>query len=183
MKQVVFAEPTNRPARELGADAMEQLAYQAESATWRNAYLQGASELRNGTPNIPGFSTANADTLKAISNEQVFELLGIRLNADKAEGKRFVINWSFTDSKQQLALTLENSALTYVSGKQALSADTTVSLARSTLDAVLLQQTTLADAAKAGLATIEGDAAKLDDLLSMLDTFKVMFEVVEPKPN
>jgi alkyl sulfatase BDS1-like metallo-beta-lactamase superfamily hydrolase len=64
MKQVVFAEPTNRPARELGADAMEQLAYQAESATWRNAYLQGASELRNGTPNIPGFSTANAEHLE-----------------------------------------------------------------------------------------------------------------------
>jgi alkyl sulfatase BDS1-like metallo-beta-lactamase superfamily hydrolase len=181
MKQVVFAEPTNRAARELGADAMEQLAYQAESATWRNAYLQGASELRNGTPNIPGFSTANADTLKAISNAQVFDLLGTRLNADKAEGKRFVINWSFTDSKQQLALTLENSALTYVSGKQALSADTTISLARSTLDEILMQQTTLAGAAKAGLATIEGDAAKLDELLSMLDTFKVMFEIVEPK--
>ena len=76
MKQVVYADPANRTARELGADALEQLGYQAESATWRNAYLQGASELRNGTPNIPGFSTANPDTLRAISNEQVFEPAG-----------------------------------------------------------------------------------------------------------
>ena len=38
MSQVVFAEPDNRAARELGADALEQLGYQSESATWRNAY-------------------------------------------------------------------------------------------------------------------------------------------------
>jgi len=182
MKQVVFAEPSNRAARELGADALEQLGYQAESATWRNAYLQGASELRNGMPNIPGFSTANPDTLKAISNEQVFDLLGVRLNAQKAEGKRFVINWNFTDSKQQLAMTLEDSALTYVAGKQAADADATISLPRSTLDAVMLQKTTFADAARSGLATIAGNAARLDEFTSMLDTFKVMFEVVEPKP-
>jgi alkyl sulfatase BDS1-like metallo-beta-lactamase superfamily hydrolase len=34
---------------------------------------------------------------------------------------------------------------------------------------------------KAGLVKIDGDGRKLDDLLAMLDTFKVMFEVVEPK--
>src|SRR6266851_2108648 len=48
MNQVVFADPANRAARELGADALEQLGFQAEAATWRNAYLVGAMELRNG---------------------------------------------------------------------------------------------------------------------------------------
>ncbi|MEL6893882.1 MAG: alkyl sulfatase dimerization domain-containing protein, partial [Actinomycetota bacterium] len=43
---VVFDDPENRAARSLGAEAMEQLGYQAESATWRNAYLMGAFELR-----------------------------------------------------------------------------------------------------------------------------------------
>ena len=104
----------------------------------------------------------------------------MRLNAEKAEGKHFVINWTFTDLKQQFAMTLENSALTYVSGKQAADADSTISLPRNTLDAVMLQKTTFADAAKAGL--ISGDAARQSTIsLSMLDTFKVMFEVVEPK--
>jgi alkyl sulfatase BDS1-like metallo-beta-lactamase superfamily hydrolase len=42
LNQVVFADPTNRQARELAADALEQLGYQAEAATWRNAYLMGA---------------------------------------------------------------------------------------------------------------------------------------------
>jgi alkyl sulfatase BDS1-like metallo-beta-lactamase superfamily hydrolase len=183
MNQVVFADPANRAARELGADALEQLGYQAEAGTWRNAYLVGAMELRNGVPRIPGNNTANADTLKALSNEMFFDFLGVRLNAAKAEGKTMVINWYFTDSKQRIALNLDNSALTYVAGKQAPNADATVTLARGTLDAVTLQRTTFADAVKAGLAKIDGDPSKLDDLMSMLDTFKVMFEVVEPKPS
>jgi len=183
MNQVVFADPANRAARELGADAQEQLGFQAEAGTWRNAYLVGAMELRNGVPKIPGNNTANADTLKALNNEMFFDFLGVRLNAAKAEGKTMVINWSFTDSNQRIALNLDNSALTYVAGKQAPNADATVTLARGTLDAVTQQRTTFADAVKAGLVKIDGDPRKLDELMSMLDTFKVMFEVVEPKPS
>ena len=183
MNQVVFADPANRAARELGADALEQLGFQAEAATWRNAYLVGAMELRNGVPKILGNNTANADTLKALNNEMLFDFLGVRLNAAKAEGKTMVINWSFTDSNQRIALNLDNSALTYVAGKQAPNADATVTLARGTLDAVTQQRTTFADAVKAGLVKIDGDPRKLDELMSMLDTFKVMFEVVEPKPS
>ena len=183
MNQVVFADPGNRAARELGADALEQLGFQAEAATWRNAYLVGAMELRNGVPKILGNNTANADTLKALNNEMFFDFLGVRLNAARAEGKTMVINWSFTDSNQRIALNLDNSALTYVAGKQAPNADATVTLERGTLDAVVLQRTTFADAVKAGLVKVEGDPRKLDELMSMLDSFKVMFEVVEPKPN
>jgi alkyl sulfatase BDS1-like metallo-beta-lactamase superfamily hydrolase len=181
MNQVVFADPTNRSARELGADALEQLGYQAEAATWRNAYLVGAMELRNGVPKVPGISTANADTLKAISNELFFDFMGVRLNAAKAEGKIMVINWNFTDSRQRFALTLENSALTYVKGKQAPNANATITLTRAALDAITLQKTTFPDALQAGLVKVDGDPRKLGELLAMLDTFNVMFEIVEPR--
>jgi alkyl sulfatase BDS1-like metallo-beta-lactamase superfamily hydrolase len=181
MNQVVFADPANRAARELGADALEQLGFQAEAGPWRNAYLVGAAELRNGVPKISGISSVNADTLRAVSNELFFDFLGVRLNAAKAEGKTMVINWNFTDSKQQFVLTLENSALTYMAGRQAARADATVTLARGTLDAVTLQQTTFPEAVKAGLIKIDGDPGKLGELLYMLDTFNLMFEVVEPK--
>ena len=184
MNQVVFADPTNRTARELGADALEQLGFQAEAGTWRNAYLVGAMELRNGMPKVPGGNLAVADTLmSALSNELLFDYLGIRLNATKAEGKTFVINCMFTDSKQQFVLNLENSALTYVKGKQASNADATITLARDVLDAVILQRATFADAVKAGQIKVDGDPSKPEDLLSMLDTFQTMFEVVEPKPS
>ena len=184
MNQVVFADPANRTARELGADALEQLGFQAEAGTWRNAYLVGAMELRNGMPKVPAGNLAVADALmSALSNELFFDYLGVRLNATKAEGKTFVINCMFTDSKQQFVLNLENSALTYVKGKQATNADATIALARDTLDAVILRRTTFADAVKAGLIKVDGDPGKPADLLSMLDTFQTMFEVVEPKPT
>jgi alkyl sulfatase BDS1-like metallo-beta-lactamase superfamily hydrolase len=184
MNMVVFADPPNRAARELGADAMEQLGFQAEAGTWRNAYLVGAMELRNGLPQLPaagGGGTVSPETLRAISNEQLFDYLGVRLNADKAEGKTMLINWSFADSKQQFALTLENSALTWMPDKRAANADASVTLPREALDAVLLQQTTLAEAIRVGKISIEGDAARLQELFAMFDTFTRAFPVIEPK--
>lgn len=180
MSQVVYADPSNRAARELGADALEQLGYQSEAGTWRSAYLVGAMELRNGVPKIPSGGTANADTLKAVSNDLFFDYLGVRLDAAKAEGKRLVINWNFTDSKQQFVLTLENSALTHIAGRQP-DADATVTLSRAALDAVTLKQTSFPAAVLAGQVRIEGDRAKLAELMAMLDSFEPMFPVVEPR--
>ena len=183
MSQLVFADPLNRAARELGADALEQLGFQAEAGTWRNAYLVGAMELRNGRPRLPpgGGGTVTPDTLSAIGNDQLFDYLGIRLDADKAEGKTMLINWSFSDSQQQIALTLENSALTHVAGKRAPNADANVTLARNALNAVALGQTGVAEAIRSGRMTVEGDASKLEDLFAMLDTFSRDFPVIEPK--
>jgi alkyl sulfatase BDS1-like metallo-beta-lactamase superfamily hydrolase len=180
MSQVVYADPTNRAARELGADALEQLGYQSEAGTWRSAYLVGAMELRNGVPKIPGGSSSNADTLKAVSNELFFDFLGVRLDAAKAEGKTMVINWNFTDSKQQFVLTLENSALTHIAGQQP-GADATVTLSRATLDAITLKETSFPAAVLGGKVKIDGDRAKLGELMAMLDTFEPMFPVVEPR--
>jgi len=181
MNQVVFADPGNRAARDLGADALEQLGYQAEAGTWRGAYLVGAMELRNGPPKLPSVNTLTADALKAVSNEMFFDFLGVRLNGPKAEGKTMVINWNFTEPPVQYVLNLQNSALTYSAGRQSAKADATLTLARSTLDAVTLQQTTFPEAVKSGLIKVEGDPRKLIELRGMLDTFNTSFEVVEPK--
>jgi alkyl sulfatase BDS1-like metallo-beta-lactamase superfamily hydrolase len=89
MSQVVFADPENEEARLLEADALEQLGYQAEAGTWRNWYLQGAWELRNGIPVSPGTGGSDSpDTLKAMSIPLFFDYWGVRLNAEKADGKR-----------------------------------------------------------------------------------------------
>ena len=180
MSQVVYADPANRAARELGADALEQMGYQSEAGTWRSAYLVGAMELRNGVPKIAAGNSANADSLKAVSNDLFFDFLGVRLNAAKAEGKKMAINWNFTDSNQQFVLTLENSALTHITGRQP-DADATVTLSRATLDAITLKETSFPAAVLAGKVKIDGDRAKLAELMSMLDTFEPMFPVVEPR--
>ena len=48
VNHVVFADPANTEARDLPSDCFEQLGYQAEAGTWRNIYLTGAQELRDG---------------------------------------------------------------------------------------------------------------------------------------
>src|SRR5690606_24588976 len=66
MKHVVFADPQNRQARALAADAFEQLGYMSEAATWRNAYLYGAHELRHGPPRQMPRAPVPPEALRAI---------------------------------------------------------------------------------------------------------------------
>jgi linear primary-alkylsulfatase len=180
--QLVFADPTNQAARNLGADALEQLGYQAESATARNAYLQGAAELRYGPPKVQMSNTASPDVIRALPLEMFFDYLGVRLNGDKAEGKRIVLNWRFTDTQQDYVLRLENSALTASAGAQANDADATLTLTRATLDDISLQKATFPGALLTGRITVTGNPLKLVELLGMLDTFSPVFPVVEPRP-
>jgi alkyl sulfatase BDS1-like metallo-beta-lactamase superfamily hydrolase len=181
MSQLVFADPANRAARDLGADALEQLGYQSEAATWRNAYLLGAQELRNGVPAAERGSGANAELLKGVSIDLAFDFLGVRLNAAKAEGKHIVVNWTFTDLNQSYAMNLENSALTHTSGKLAGDADVSVTLTRAALDAITLKQRTFLGSVAAGDVAISGNPLKLGELFGLLDEFSPGFEVVEPK--
>lgn len=180
MSKVVFADPSNRDARNLGADALEQLGYQSEAATWRNAYLLGAVELRNGV-GAQAPSTANADLLKGVSIDLAFDFLGVRLNAPKAEGKKIVINWTFTDLNETYVMNLENSALTHTSGKLSDSADASVTLTRAALDAITLKQRTFLGSVLTGNVSIGGNLLKLRELFGLLDEFSPGFEIVEPR--
>lgn len=83
MNKVVYVQPDNSKARQLCADAFEQLAYQSESSIWRNAYLEGAKELRFGTPARGRVGIKNRDMMLRMTPKQVLEYLGISLNGEK----------------------------------------------------------------------------------------------------
>jgi alkyl sulfatase BDS1-like metallo-beta-lactamase superfamily hydrolase len=118
--------------------------------------------------------------LKGINVDLLFDFIAVRLNADKADGKRLILNWTFSDIGEKLTLNLENSALTHMSGKLAPNADAGFTLARATLDQILLKQKSFPDAIKAGEVKVEGDPRKLNELISMLDDFTPGFPIVEP---
>ena len=181
MNRVVFAEPRNAEARALAADAFEQLGYLAESATWRNAYLLGAQELRQGPPESRRRATVDPDMLHAMPIELVFDYLATSVNAPRAAAARLVVNWRFTDTRESLASTLDHAALTYVVGKEAAGADATVTLTRPVFEAAILKQRTLADALQGGELTISGTAGRLSDLMGLFDDFDPGFAIVEPR--
>jgi alkyl sulfatase BDS1-like metallo-beta-lactamase superfamily hydrolase len=180
MNNVVFAYPDNEEARFLEADALEQLGYQAESGPWRNEYLMGAFELRNGVPKLPPLSTASPDVITSMSLDMFFDYMGIRLNGEKAEGKKIILNWNFTDTKEQYTLNLENSALTYTPGKMSAKSDATINLDRTTLNKIIMKETTFEDEIKSGNIKVDGDSRKISELMELQDDFEVMFNIVTP---
>ncbi|MFO1115357.1 MAG: alkyl sulfatase dimerization domain-containing protein [Beijerinckiaceae bacterium] len=181
MSDLVFADPSNRAARELGADALEQLGYQAEGGTWRNAYLTGAQELRVGLPKGSAPSTVSPDFLRAIPSDLLFDFIGVRLNADKAEGKKLSFNWTFTDTNEQFVVNLENSALTVIMGKQDPDAHASLTLKRATLDQIFLKQRGLFDVVKSGDISLKGNPLRVAEFMGLLDEFSPAFPIIEPK--
>jgi alkyl sulfatase BDS1-like metallo-beta-lactamase superfamily hydrolase len=179
--KLVFADPANQEARDLAADAYEQLGYLAESATWRNAYLFGAYELRHG-PAKPTRAPAIApQTISAIPTAMIFDLLAVQLNGPKADGRHMTINWTFADTREVYRLTLENAALTYTQGRLADGADASVTLVRDALDAVVLGRITISEAVRSAQIKVGGESDKVVELFSLLDSFSPNFEIVEPK--
>lgn len=182
VNQVVLADPKNQAARNLQADTLEQLGYQAENGVWRNFYLQGASDLRNGIIRYPAIETASPDTVRAMPLDLFFDYLGVRLNGPKANGKKASINFDFTDTKEKYAMTLNNSVLTYTRGKHAKDADCTVTLTRATLNDIILGQAKVAARITSGDIRITGDAKALQEVLGLLDSFDFWFEIVTANP-
>ncbi len=179
MKHAVFAEPKNSQAKELLADALEQLGYQSESGPWRSVYLQGAYELRNGIPSSGGLVTATPDTIRAMSPDMLFDYLAVRLNSEKAAGKNFKINVDFTDLDSHYTLTIENAVLNH-SQTQSKEADVTLELNMKAMNSIQLGESTFEQLIKDGKVKLKGDKKVFDDFLAMLDTFNFWFNIVTP---
>jgi alkyl sulfatase BDS1-like metallo-beta-lactamase superfamily hydrolase len=180
LNHVVFADPNNQEAKDLEADALEQLGYQAESGPWRNFYLTGAQELRKGVAPLPTPNTASPDTVRAMSLDLFFDYLGVRLNSEKAGDADITLNFDFGDSGGKYLVGLQNGVLNHTAGEQADNADATITLSRDVLDSIVLGETTLEKAATDGEIQIAGDPDKLDQLVSSLDTFEFWFNIATP---
>lgn len=180
LNHVVFADPNNQAARNLEADALEQLGYQAESGPWRNFFLSGAKELREGVKKASAPDTASPDTIRAMSLDLLFDYLGVRLNSNKAGDKKIIMNLEFPDTHQKYVLELENGTLNHTSGMKNKDADATMTLNRETLNQILLKKESLQDAINSGKVKVQGSKEKISEFLGMLDTFNFWFNIVTP---
>ncbi len=177
----VFADPERTDVRELEAQALEQLGYRAESAVWRNLYLVGAHELRDGPPRAPeGRRVASADVARALSIEQLWDAMGARLDGPRAWDTQIVLGWDFTDVSEQWTVSVENGALNSVRGRLPPDAQATITLTRTAFDAVLLGEGDGAALFASGAIAVEGDATKLGEFLGLLDYGDPAFAIVTP---
>jgi alkyl sulfatase BDS1-like metallo-beta-lactamase superfamily hydrolase len=182
VNHLVFAQPDNQEAKNLQADILEQMGYQAESAPWRNFYLSGADELRHGVKKPATPNAASADIVASMSPELLFGYMGVQLDAKKAEGKTLAINWIFPDINEKHALFLENSVLNHWPDYTDAKADVTVTVDRSTLTKVLTKQVSFEDAVKTGQVKFAGNQAKFGEFMSYLVNLNqhFWFNIVTP---
>jgi len=180
---VVFADPSNQAARALCADALEQLGFAAESSTWRNAYLLGAQELRQGVPRIRR-SHVSRDLVSVLPLELLLDSFAVRLDAEQARELRMDVEWFNPETHERWAMHIENATMTYLPGPCRGEATARVSIGRAALTEMQMDRAGLPAAferlAGQGAIGVEGDAASVQRLLGMLEEFEVMFNVVEP---
>ncbi|WP_419841118.1 alkyl/aryl-sulfatase [Candidatus Poriferisodalis sp.] len=160
VNHVVFADPSNRTARLLQADALEQLGYQSESATWRNAYLMGAQELRQGSPTWRRVPTR--DMSGAMTAEHFIDVIGVRFDPDAFTAGPFTINLHLSDLGEHHVLGVGRSAIHHRAHVADPDAAASVRTDRATLAAAL------DDADALSGAEIDGDAELVYSLLGSL---------------
>ena len=173
-KELVFADPSNQKARNLCADALEQLGYQAESGAWRNAYLMGAAELRKG--NLSGLArTANGlgSAMKEMTVDMLLDYISILTDANAAQNDDVTLNLIVTDVNEKFYVTRKNGILLSYSGENRPDAQATVTCKRLQLLALMQGQ-------QAGQMQVSGDATALKRLLAYASKFEKTFNVIEP---
>ena len=178
LDRLVFAEPDNQPAKDLLADAYEQLGYQQENPGLRNAFLAGAFELRSGIPEGAPPKTGGPDLIQAMSTGLFLDFLGIRMDSTKAEDLEFTINLATPDNGEKYVLELSNATLTNIEGYQADDADLTITINRSDLEQVMMGTKSFVAQIEDGTAQTEGNLGVLEQLASTMVDFDLFFEVL-----
>ena len=108
-----------------------------------------------------------------------FDFFGVRLNGEKAAGKKLALNIDFTDPKAEYSLLVENGVLNYAKKSQP-NADAKVTLAKTTLDRIQLGEITPEQAITSGEMKLEGKREAFSEFVGMLDKFPFWFNIVTP---
>ena len=181
-KHVVFSDDADEAAKAVLADAMEQVAFGTENATWRNAFLTGAHELRNGVFISP-ISVGSFEMVSALTVDQLFNALGARIDGPAAWDAHLSIGFDITDEQRTYVVELRNGALHHRQGTPP-DGVTVFRLDRvgliSTAFGVAIGLLTLEAALSSGAIEVEGDPSVLGELLGYLELPAPAFNIVTP---
>ncbi|MEU6586905.1 alkyl sulfatase dimerization domain-containing protein [Nocardia sp. NPDC046763] len=178
LHHLVFADPDNAEARELQADAYEQLGYQAEVPQYRAIFLTAALELREGIQERGAVTADVPDVVSAIPIDLFFDYLAIHVVGAKAADVDIRINFTFTDCDAEWTMWVRNGVLNARPGHVA---DVRTTLTGTRIAMAALQHPAAARAAiENGDLRIEGDPTQLLALAALLEPFDPDFAIVTP---
>ncbi|ROS73648.1 alkyl/aryl-sulfatase [Cellulomonas sp. PhB143] len=178
LSHAVFAQPDHAAARDLLADTFEQLGYGAENGVWRNIYLSGTTELREGKFGTPTVSAA-PDVISALTPEMLFDAIAIQIDGPRAWDERLTIDVVLTDVDARYRLRLANGALTYSAAPQQGDAEAVLTTTARALPTLATGALTAERLTRAGIE-ITGDASVLGRLAALLSPGDEDFSIVTP---
>jgi len=182
LNHLVFADPDNQQAKELLAKSYDQLGYQAESGPWRDVYLTGALELRQGAPKEASGNIAQAaDLLMAMPLEQFFKTMAVMLKGPDAEGKHYTINVEFTDRNETHVLNVKNAVLHHRVGEPATEANASILITHKLFINIIAGQAGIRDTIFSDDVTIQGSKLDLLGFFSLLEKPNDNFNIVTPR--
>ncbi len=175
LDHAIFTDSEHTAARALYSDTLEQLAYGAENATWRNFFLSGAAELRDGNLGT-AVQVASPTMLSQLTPEQIFDSLAIRVNGPRSWDLDLAFDITFADSDANYRLALRNGVLVYREiAPDPASATATLRLAGK----MRLLSAAFGDFTSPGLE-LSGDETALQSLLGALDAPDPSFNIITP---
>ena len=175
LDHAIFTDSEHAAARALYSDTLEQLAYGAENATWRNFFLSGAAELRDGNLGT-AVQVASPTMLSQLTPEQIFDSLAIRVNGPRSWDLDLAFDITFADSDANYRLALRNGVLVYREiAPDPASATATLRLASK----MRLLGAAFGDFTSPGLE-LSGDETALQSLLGALDAPDPSFNIITP---
>ena len=180
LNHLVFAQPDNQSARELLAKTYDQLGYQADSGPWRDVYLTGAYELRNGPPTKVTNLGEIARLLEETPLPLFFASMAASLNGPRADGKQLLVNFNFTDLKENHVLQVENAVLHHRIAAPVAGADATVNLTKPLFLKLVTGGAGLKDTLFSDELSIEGSRLSLLEFFQLLDKPQGNFNIIEP---
>ncbi|MGB1868502.1 MAG: alkyl/aryl-sulfatase [Porticoccaceae bacterium] len=180
LNHLVFAQPDNSDAKKLLAAAHRQLGYQAESGPWRDIYLSAALELESGTSEQYYDPVLNKAFVQQVPLMEFMKALSVRLDAEKAEGQRLVINVLFTDQQQNFVLRVRNSVMHYHQLPAAPDADASIAVTKDLFVDLLLGQVGIQQLVTTDELQIDGSVLKLLKFFSLLGDSNDNFNIVTP---
>jgi alkyl sulfatase BDS1-like metallo-beta-lactamase superfamily hydrolase len=177
LDHLVMSDPADAAAKAQLAAAYDQLGYQTENAIWRNMYLTAADELRGGIRKFPP-SPAPLDMLQGLPSEMIFDVLAIRLNADKVGDAHLKLAFVFPERDERFVVEVRNRVLVAQRSNRGDPVDATLTVARPVFLDSLFRGTPLAAKIVSGEARLEGDRAAMGRLAGWFDAFTSDFPIV-----
>lgn len=169
LDKLVFSSGSDEAAKALLARAYEQLGYQSESPLWRNMYLTGARELRQGPP-PPAPAGGSAGLLAGMPLSMMLDVIAVRLDPVRVGDAHLTFAVHLMDTQEREYVAIAHGVLVHEPIAPPEPVEATFSLNRADFAGFAAGAPgALAAKVASGEVKVDGDPAVLGRLAGWLD--------------